>query len=113
MPEVELAIDKLKSHESPGIDQILAKLIKAWDRTIYLEIHKPITSVWKKVKLPEEWKESIIVPIHRKGDKTDCNNYRGISLLPTTYKILSNILLSRLIPYVKEIIRGSSMWLLT
>ena len=38
------------------------------------------------------------------GDKTDCNNYRGISLLPTTYKILSNILLSRLTPYTKEII---------
>ena len=45
--------------------------------------------------MPEEWKESIIVPIDKKGDKTDCNNYRGISLLPTTYKILSNILLSR------------------
>ena len=68
------------------------------------EIHKLITSIWKKEKLPEEWKESIIVPIHKKGDKTDCNNYRGISLLPTTYKILSNILLSRLTPYAKEII---------
>jgi len=56
------------------------------------------------VSLLEEWKESIIVPIHKKGDKTDSNNYRGISLLPNTYKILSNILLSRLIPYAKEII---------
>jgi len=63
-----------------------------------------MTSIWKKEKLPEEWKESIIIPIHKKGDKTDCNNYRGISPLPTTYKILSNILLSRLISYAKEII---------
>ena len=53
--------------------------------------------------MPEEWKESIIVPVYKKGDKTDCNNYRGISLLPTTYKILSNILLSRS-PYTEEII---------
>jgi hypothetical protein len=44
------------------------------------------------------------VPVHKKGDKTECNNYRGISLLPTSYKILSNFLLSRLIPYADEII---------
>jgi hypothetical protein len=54
--------------------------------------------------LPQQWKESIIVPIYKKGDKTDCNNYRGISLLSTAYKILSNILLARLTLYVNEII---------
>ena len=102
--EFELAIDKLKSHRSLGIDQMPAELIKAGGRTICLEIHKLITSIWKKEQLSEEWKESIIQPIHKKGDKTDCNNYRGISLLPNTNKILSNILLSRLILYVKEII---------
>jgi hypothetical protein len=55
--------------------------------------------------LPHQWKESIVVAIHKKGDKTDCSNYRGISLLSTSYKILSRILLSRLIPYADEIIR--------
>jgi hypothetical protein len=95
--EVELAIEKLKSHKSPGIDQIPAELIKAWGRTIRCAIHKFIISVWYKEELPEEWKKSIIVPIHRKGNKTNCNNYRGISLLPTTYTILSNILLSVLL----------------
>jgi len=44
------------------------------------------------------------VHIYKTGDKIDCSNYRGISLLPTTYKILSNILLSRLTPYAEEII---------
>jgi hypothetical protein len=54
--------------------------------------------------VPEQCKESIIVPIYKKGDKADCSNYHGISLLSTTYKILSNILLSRLTPYAEEII---------
>jgi hypothetical protein len=58
----------------------------------------------EKEELPERWKELIIVPIYKKGDKTDCSNYRGISLLPTTNKILSNILLPRLIPYAEEVI---------
>ena len=101
--EVELAIEKLKSHKSPSIDQIPPELIKVGGRTIRFEIHKLIISIWNKKELPEEWKESIIVPSYTKGDKTDCNNYRGISLLSTTCKILSNILLSRLIPYAEEV----------
>jgi len=101
---VELPIGKLKNHKSPGTDQIAAELIKAVGRTICCAIHKLIISIWNKEELPEEWEESITVPIYKKGDKTDCNNYRGISLLPTAYKFLSNILLSRLIPYAEEVI---------
>jgi len=99
-----LVIEKLKSHQSPGIDKILAKLIRVGGRKIRYEIHKLIISVWNREELPAEWKEVIVVPIHKKGDKTDCSNCRGLSLLPTTYKISSNILLSRLNSYAEEII---------
>jgi hypothetical protein len=51
-----------------------------------------------------EWEEWIIVPIYKEGDKTYCINYRRISLLLTAYKILSNILLSRLTPHAEKII---------
>jgi len=61
--EVELAIEKLKSHKSPGIVQIPAELIKTGGRTISCEIHKLIISIWNKEELPEEWKESIIILI--------------------------------------------------
>ena len=54
--------------------------------------------------MPEEWKVSITVPIYKKGDKTDCCDYRGISLLSTTHKSLCNILLSKLTPHAEEII---------
>jgi len=58
-------------------------LIKAGAKTIRCEIHKLIIFVWNKEELPEERKESILVPTYKKGDKTDCSNYRSVSLLPT------------------------------
>jgi hypothetical protein len=60
--------------------------------------------MWNKEELPHQWKELIVTPIHKKGDKTDCSNYRGISLLSTSYNMLSNILLSRLTSYADDII---------
>jgi hypothetical protein len=94
---------RLKRYNSPRADQIPAELIKAQGETLYSEIHKVIKLIWNK-ELPHQWKESIVVPLHKKGDKTECSNYQGISLLPTSYKMLSNFLLSRLIPYADEII---------
>jgi hypothetical protein len=72
--ELEIATGKLKSYKSPGNDQILAKLIKARSEILYSEIHKLICSIWNKEELLQQWKESIIIPTHKKGDKTD-NNY--------------------------------------
>jgi hypothetical protein len=82
----------------------MTELIQAGGEILLSVIHKLINSVWNKEELLYQWKESIIVPVYKKGDKTDCNNYCGISLLSTSYKISSNILLSRLGPYVDEII---------
>jgi hypothetical protein len=104
LDEVEIAIGKLIRYQSPGTDQSPAELIKAGGETLCSEIHRLICSIWSKEELPQQWKESITVPIHKKGDKTDCNNYRGISLLTTAYKILSNILLARLTPHANEVI---------
>jgi hypothetical protein len=87
----------------PSVDQIPAELIQAGGERLCLEIHKLIKLIWNK-ELPHQWKESIVVPVQKKDDKTDCSNYRGISLLSTSYKILSNILLARLNPYADEII---------
>jgi hypothetical protein len=68
--EVVIAIENLKSYKSPGADQIPAELIKAGGETLYSEIHRLICSIWNKKELPQQWKVSVIVPIHKKGDKT-------------------------------------------
>jgi len=51
----------------------------------------------------QEWKESIILPLSKKCDKTGCINYRGISYLSIMYIIFFNILLSRLTPYARNL----------
>jgi hypothetical protein len=65
--EVEIAIEKLKRYKSPGIDQIPAELIQAGGNILRSEIHKLINCIWNKEELPEQWKESIIVPIYKKS----------------------------------------------
>jgi sorting nexin-29 len=59
--------------------------------------------IWNKEEMPQQWKKSTVIPTHKKGDKTDCITYRGISLLSTSYKILTNFLLSRLTLYTDKI----------
>jgi len=54
--------------------------------------------------LADEWKESIIAPIYKKDDKTDCRNYTDIPLFSSTYKLLSSVLLSRLNPYAEKLL---------
>jgi hypothetical protein len=94
----------LKKWKVPGSEEIPAELIQAGGEMSLSAIRKLINSIWNKEELSDQWKESIIVPARKKGDKTDCNNYRGISLLSTSYNILSNIFLSRLSPYFDKII---------
>ena len=102
--EVDMAIKKLKKTQIFRYLSISVELIEAGGRTFRSEIHKLVNSVRRKEELLDDLKEFIIVPFYKKCGKTNCSNYRGLSIFPTTYKILSNILLSRLTPYVEEII---------
>jgi len=65
--------------------------VKAGRRAVLSQIDKFINSIWNKNELPEQWKESIIVHVYKKGNTKDCSNYTGLSLLSNMYKISSNI----------------------
>jgi hypothetical protein len=71
----------LKKNKPPRSNEIPAELIEAGGEIIWFQINKLINSIWNKEEYPDQWKEPNIVPIHKKGEKTYCNNYRGISLL--------------------------------
>jgi hypothetical protein len=75
--EVEIAIAKLKEYKSPDSVQIPAELIQAGGEILVSVIHKFINSILNKEELPKQWEESIIVPIHKRGDNIGCNIIMG------------------------------------
>jgi hypothetical protein len=82
--EFGVPIGKLKRYESPGVNQIPAEMIQAGRRGMLLsEISELLISSAKK-ELPRRWKESVIVTVHKKGNKTNCTNHQGTILLLTS-----------------------------
>ena len=102
--EVQKAVQRLKNNKSAGSDGIPAELLKAAGANFISTFHQLLTEIWTAESMPEEWNVSVISPIYKKGDKNDCGNYRGISLLNIAYKILAAIMCERLKPHVIRII---------
>jgi len=109
--DFELAFENLKVTNHRRIDQIPAEL-RHGSRAIHYDIHKRMISIWKKEEFAEVWKESIIVPIYKKDDKTDCSNDRAYLFANNVQNFIQH-------PAVKinSICRGnywgSSVWIST
>ena len=82
----------LKIGKAEGDDQIAPELIKYGGRKVIVELWKLFKQAWEEESIPEDWKHNIIVPIHKKGNSTECSNYRAICLAQVTLKIYTKIL---------------------
>lgn len=98
------AIKNLRNNKAPGEDGISSEILKAGGQILASNIHIIIMQIWENEVIPEEWKEVIVILIHKKGDKLECSNYRGISLINCAYKIFSKLLLQRLESYTSSFI---------
>ena len=101
--EIKLALKEMKKGKSPGVDELPAELLSAGDDMIDW-IHRLFSQVWKEGKVPEEWGKAIICPIYKKDDRSECKNYRGISLLSHTGKVYERILERRLRNSIEDIL---------
>ncbi|KAK3760073.1 hypothetical protein RRG08_064743 [Elysia crispata] len=94
--EIIRAIKSLKNNKAPGPDFLNAELFKS-DPPLAAEILLPLlTTAWNKKEIPEDWKEGVIIKIPKKGTLSDCNNWRGITLLSIPSKVLAKIVINHI-----------------
>ena len=100
--EIATAMKAMANAKAVGPDGLPAELLKLGlqqDRTILRELHRLTILIWRQGKVPQQWKDAVITVLHKKGDKTECGNYRGISLVSHAGKVLLKVVARRLSAY--------------
>lgn len=105
--EICEAIDCLKNGKAPGPDGLPAELLKQGGPGLRQRICALIQTAWVEGKVPQDWRDGVIIPLHKKGDKEQCGNYRGITLLSSVGKVLSTVLLKRIRPILDRFLEES------
>ena len=100
--EFEAAVNKLKANKSPGIDNILNEVIKIGKDAIKGHLVNLFNRILDTGKYPVLWSFGLIVPIHKKDDRSKVENYRGITLLSALGKLFTSILNNRLYDYMVQ-----------
>ena len=94
--EIKKAIKEMKNGKAPEADGICAELLKAEESLTPTILLKIFHEIWISENMPEDWKAGLIVRLAKKGDLSDCNNWRGITLLSLTSKVFIKIIQGRM-----------------
>ena len=93
LEEIKKVIKGMKNHKAAGKDNIAAELVYATSDENFISWLQLYNCAWKTEKMPSERRSGTIVKIPKKGDLSDCNNWKGITLLSVPGKIFCSILL--------------------
>ena len=103
--EVEMAIRSMKSGKAAGEDGLPPEFWKCGGESLVDALTDLLNEVWRVGCIPVDWETAVVLPLFKKGDKSVCKNYRGISLLDIALKILEAIVATRLRRPLNEITR--------
>ena len=100
--EVILALNRLKSGKAAGPDMIVGEMLKYASDDIAPFFVTLFNHMFDHGLYPNNWSESIIIPLYKKGDRNDPGNYRGISLCDISSKVYGSIINKRIQRWVDE-----------
>ena len=96
LDELLKALSCLKRGKAGGKTGILPELLLFGGEVLYDRLLKIMKSAWEAGSIPSDWKDAVVVPIPKKGNLRDCDNWRGISLLDVVGKVFARIIQERL-----------------
>jgi hypothetical protein len=88
--DIEKELRLLKNRKSPGPDGILNEMLKYGGTELITHLTQLFQRIFRLGTIPKAWKQSTIIPLFKKGSKTNPDNYRGITLLNTTLKLFTS-----------------------
>ena len=106
MQELTNAIRSLVNGKAVGPDGVSVELFKITlngDPALRRRLLDIVVRIWRGGEVPQQWKDAIIMVLHKKKDRTECGNYRGISLVAHAGKILLKIIARRLSEYCERV----------
>ncbi|KAK6738097.1 hypothetical protein RB195_020291 [Necator americanus] len=100
--EVRVAMKSMKPDTALGPDFISTEFLRAGSHPLHVILAAHMTSYLQKERIPDQWKTSRTVLIHKKGDRENLRNYRTICLLSVLYKVFTKIILTRIFRTLDE-----------
>ena len=96
--ELVNAISKLRTGKAAGQSGILPEMLKAacGNADFFNHLLELATIVWNEQQVPQDWVDAVLIPIPKKGDLCNCDNWKGIALLDVVGKVVATILQERL-----------------
>ena len=95
--EVEGAMRGMKAGKSPGMDGCRVECLKYGGETVVMWLVRLFNVCLREGVVPADWTNACIVPLYKgKGDKYECGNWRGISLLSVVGKLYGKVLINRI-----------------
>ena len=100
--EVKWALESIATNKASGGDGIPVELFQILKGDSVKVLHSICQQIWKTQQWPQDWKRSVFIPIHKKGNAKECSNYHTIALISHASNIMLKILQARLQQYVNR-----------
>ena len=99
---IRKAITSLKPNSAPGEDGIPSLFLKKGIAVLAEPLKRLYQASYDEGRWPKEWRHAIIIPLHKKGKRSDYTNYRPISLMPSMAKGMEKAIKIELTKWYKE-----------